>query len=157
MRKGGILILFALIMIIQGAYAWWAAAVRGIEPIIMSFGAAIAAIGLNNHSNHDEQLFKSKDWFKIKSEVEKPKEGNLFEEEEGEEIAKEGWEKVDNEDEVLKEKYSREWNKEWKKKEKIKEEKIKEVTLSENEKFEKKMDKYWEDLKKEAKEQKIKD
>ena len=89
MRKGAILVLFALVMIIEGACAWWAAAVRGIEPIIMSFGAAFAAIGLNDHSNHDEQIFKSKEWFKIKSEVEKPKEGNLYEDED--EIAKEGW------------------------------------------------------------------
>ena len=55
-------------MIVQGACAWWAAAVRGIEPIILSFGAAFAAIGINDHSSHDVQLFKSKEWFKFKSE-----------------------------------------------------------------------------------------
>ena len=63
MRKGGILVLFALIMIIKGACAWWAAAVRGIEPVILSFGAAFAAIGLNDKHNHDAQLFNSKEWF----------------------------------------------------------------------------------------------
>ena len=62
MRKGGIF-LFALIMIIKGACAWWAAAVRGIEPVILSFGAALAAIGLNDKSSHDAQLFNSKEWF----------------------------------------------------------------------------------------------
>ena len=51
-------------MIIQGACAWWAAAVRGIEPIILSFGAAaFAAIGQKDQPNHNVQLFKSKEWF----------------------------------------------------------------------------------------------
>ena len=44
-------------MIVQGAFAWWAAAVRGIEPMILSFGAAFAAIGLNKQSSQDVQLF----------------------------------------------------------------------------------------------------
>ena len=63
MRKRGILILFALIMIIKGTCAWWAAAARGIEPIILSFGAAFATIGLKDKPNLDAQLFKSKEWF----------------------------------------------------------------------------------------------
>ena len=68
MRKGSILVLFALIMIIQGVCAWWAAAVRGIEPIILSFGAAFAAIGLNDQRSDDLKLFEQKEWFKFKSE-----------------------------------------------------------------------------------------
>ena len=40
-------------MIIKVACAWWAAAFRGIEPIILSFGAAFTAIGLNVEPNHD--------------------------------------------------------------------------------------------------------
>ena len=53
-----------LIMIVQGACAWWAAAVRGIEPIILSFGAAFAAIGLNNEQpNHNVLLSKAREFF----------------------------------------------------------------------------------------------
>ena len=63
MRKRGILILFAFIMIIKGSCAWWAAAARGIEPIILSLGAAFSVIGLNDKPSHDAQLFKSKEWF----------------------------------------------------------------------------------------------
>ena len=40
--------IFVLMMIVKGAFAWWAAALRaGIEPVLISFGAAFAAIGLN--------------------------------------------------------------------------------------------------------------
>ena len=53
-------VIFALIMIFQNACAWWAAAARGIEPIILSFGAAFAAIGLRDQSSHDVQLFAKK-------------------------------------------------------------------------------------------------
>ena len=70
MRKGGILVLFALIMIIQGVCAWWAAAARGIEPIILSFGAAFAALGLKDKSSHDLQLFNKKVWSKDEFESE---------------------------------------------------------------------------------------
>ena len=55
MRK--IYILFALIMIVQGSCAWWAAAGRMAEPILLSFGAVFAAIGLNDQPRHDVQLF----------------------------------------------------------------------------------------------------
>ena len=55
-------------MIVQGACAWWAAAVRGIEPFILSFGAAFAAIGLNDQRSDDLKLFESREWFKFKSE-----------------------------------------------------------------------------------------
>ena len=51
-------------MIVQGACAWWAAAVRGIEPVILSFGAAFAAIG-----SHDTQILKPKEWFKKEFEA----------------------------------------------------------------------------------------
>ena len=65
-------------MIVQGACAWWAAAVRGIEPIILSFGAAFAALGLNEQTSHDEHfdvkgLFKSK--FASEGKVSEPKTG----------------------------------------------------------------------------------
>ena len=52
-----------LIMIVQGACAWWAAAVRGIEPIILSFGAVFAAIGLNDMPKQDILFSKTKEWF----------------------------------------------------------------------------------------------
>ena len=35
----------------------------------MSFGAAIAAIGFNDHSSYDDQSLKLKEWFKIKFEI----------------------------------------------------------------------------------------
>ena len=53
MRKSDIFVLLALSFIFEGACAWWAAAARGIEPIILSFGAAFAALGLNDKSSHD--------------------------------------------------------------------------------------------------------
>ena len=55
-----IIFAFALSEAVEGIF--WAAAVRGIEPIILSFGAAFTALGLNVHSNHDKQpLMKVKD------------------------------------------------------------------------------------------------
>ena len=60
-----IIVAFALSEAVEGIF--WAAAVRGIEPIILSFGAAFAALGLDAHSNHDKQpLMQRKDlkgWF----------------------------------------------------------------------------------------------
>ena len=44
-------------MIFQSAFAWWAAALRGMEPVILSFGAAFAAIGLNDQPSYDIKLF----------------------------------------------------------------------------------------------------
>ena len=52
-RKSGIFVLIALSFILTGTYAWWAAAARGLEPIILSFGAAFAALGLNDKTSHD--------------------------------------------------------------------------------------------------------
>ena len=46
-----IFVAFALSEAVEGIF--WAAAARGIEPIILSFGAAFAALGLNNHSSQD--------------------------------------------------------------------------------------------------------
>ena len=60
----GILIFFALSFIFKSAYAWWAAAARGIEPIILSFGAAFATFNLNEKSSHDLHLFNKKVWSK---------------------------------------------------------------------------------------------
>ena len=62
MRMRGTFVLIALVMIIQGACAWWAAAVRGMEPVIMSFGAAFAAIGLKDWPSHDVQHFKPREY-----------------------------------------------------------------------------------------------
>ena len=56
--------MFALSLIFKGAYAWWAAAVRGIEPIILSFGAAFVALGLNDQPSLDLQLLNRKAWSK---------------------------------------------------------------------------------------------
>ena len=53
MRRAGIFVLFALSMILKGSCAWWAAAGRMAEPIILSFGTAFAAFGLNDQPNHD--------------------------------------------------------------------------------------------------------
>ena len=61
MKTSGIFVSFALSFIFKDANAWWAAAARGIEPIILSFGAAFAALGLNEKSSH-EQLFNWKAW-----------------------------------------------------------------------------------------------
>ena len=70
MRISDIFVLFALSLIFESACAWWAAAARGVEPIILSFGAAFAALGLNNNPNHNVQLFDAKGWFKNKFESE---------------------------------------------------------------------------------------
>ena len=70
MRRLGIFVLLALSLIFKGSYAWWAAAARGIEPIILSFGAAFAALGLNDNSSLDLQLFKRKVWSKNEFENE---------------------------------------------------------------------------------------
>ena len=48
-------------MVVEGIL--WAAAVRGIEPLILSFGAAFAAFGLDNLSKHDRYLFDMKEMF----------------------------------------------------------------------------------------------
>ena len=45
--------IIVLNVIAQNACAFWAAAARGIEPVILSVGAAFAALGLNDHSNKD--------------------------------------------------------------------------------------------------------
>ena len=59
MKIASILVCFALIVIVEGNLL--AAAVRGgIEPVILSFGAAFAALGLNSHTNHDVDHFESK-------------------------------------------------------------------------------------------------
>ena len=63
MKISASLILLALSLIIKGTYAWWAAAVRGMEPVILSFGAGLAALGLKDQHNHDEQVFDKKGWF----------------------------------------------------------------------------------------------
>ena len=68
MRISGIFILFALSLIFESACAWWVAAARGIEPIILSFGAAFAALGLHDKPSHDVQLFDMKKLFKNKFE-----------------------------------------------------------------------------------------
>ena len=60
MRISGIFVLLALSLIFENAWAWWAAAARGLEPIILSFGAAFAAIGLNDKLSHNVQLFDTK-------------------------------------------------------------------------------------------------
>ena len=64
MRISGIFALITLSLILESACAWWAAAARGIEPIILSFGAAFAVIGLNDKPSHDVQLFNSSEWLK---------------------------------------------------------------------------------------------
>ena len=64
MKLSSIFILFALSLFFKGVHAWWAAAARGIEPIILSFGAAFAALSLNELPSHDLQLFDKKVWFK---------------------------------------------------------------------------------------------
>ena len=59
MRISGIFVLFALSLIFEGAYALWAAAARGMEPVILSFGAAFVALGFNEKYSQDLQLFAS--------------------------------------------------------------------------------------------------
>ena len=68
MKISGIFVLLALSIIFEGAFAWWAAAARGMEPLILSFGAGLAAIGLNNKQSldHDVQLFDVKGLFNFK-------------------------------------------------------------------------------------------
>ena len=63
MRISDIFVMLALSFIFDSACAWWAAAARGVEPYILSFGAAFAAIGLNDQSRHDVQTFNLKGWF----------------------------------------------------------------------------------------------
>ena len=63
MRISDIFVLLALSLIFDGACAWWAAAARGIEPIILSFGAVFAAFGLNDKLSPDKQLFDEDKWF----------------------------------------------------------------------------------------------
>ena len=65
MRISGIFVFVALSLIFEGACAWWAAAARGIEPIILSFGAAFAAFGLNDQSSHnvEQSHFDMKKYF----------------------------------------------------------------------------------------------
>ena len=62
MRRSDIFVLFILGLIFDSACAWWAAAGRMAEPIILSVGAAFAALGLNEQRNQDEQLFGRKGW-----------------------------------------------------------------------------------------------
>ena len=71
----GTFVWFALCFIFKGAYAWWAAAARGIEPIILSFGAAFAAFGLKDQPNHDIQLFNRKIQFEKKEPLDKDYKG----------------------------------------------------------------------------------
>ena len=40
-----------------------------MEPVILSFGAAFAALGLKDQTRHDAQLFDVKGWFKNKFEI----------------------------------------------------------------------------------------
>ena len=95
MRKTTILVIFALSMIAQSACAWWAAAARGIQPIMLSFGAAFATLGLNDYTSHDElfdvkELFKNK--FASEDKVSKPKSGPKNLEEQLQEI-NQAWKK----------------------------------------------------------------
>ena len=65
-----ILVCYALSVIVKGSML--AAAVRGgIEPIVLSFGTAFAALGLNEQSSHDVQLFDWKGIFKGKDKKKK--------------------------------------------------------------------------------------
>ena len=70
MRISDIFVLIVLSLIFEGACAWWAAAARGMEPVILSFGAAFAALGIKDQTNHDAKLFNVKGWFKNKFESE---------------------------------------------------------------------------------------
>ena len=59
MKISSIFVCCALSVVIKGNML--AAAVRGgIEPIILSFGAAFAALGLNSQINHDVDHFDKK-------------------------------------------------------------------------------------------------
>ena len=60
MRISGIFVVIVLSVIFENTCGWWAVAARGIEPIILSFGAAFAAIGLNDKLSHNVQLFDTK-------------------------------------------------------------------------------------------------
>ena len=72
MKISDILVLIALSLIFEGACAWWAAAGRMAEPIILSFGAAFAAIGLSNKPSYDVLHFEVKDgWYNDRSRIEK--------------------------------------------------------------------------------------
>ena len=71
MKITGIFVLFAMSLIFENACAWWAAVARGMEPVILSVGAAFAALGLKDQPNNDTQLFDVKGWFKSKFESEK--------------------------------------------------------------------------------------
>ena len=62
MRRSDIFFLFVLGLIFDSAYSWWAAAGRMAEPIILSVGAAFAALGLNEQRNQDEHFFDRKVW-----------------------------------------------------------------------------------------------
>ena len=57
MKISGMFVLIAQSLIAQSACAWLAAAVRGVEPIVLSFGAGLMAHWLNDQRNRDEQLF----------------------------------------------------------------------------------------------------
>ena len=59
MRISSIFVSFALSLIFKGACAWWAVAARGIEPIVLSFGAAFAALGLSDKFSEDLQIFNN--------------------------------------------------------------------------------------------------
>ena len=63
MKETKMFVLIVLSLLFDGAFAWWAAAARGIEPIILSFGAAFAALGLNDQLSLDVQLFDVKKLF----------------------------------------------------------------------------------------------
>ena len=91
MRISDIFVLFALSFIFKDACAFWAAAARGVEPIILSFGAAFAALGLNDQPSHDVQLFDVKGWLK-----------NTFKSESKDEASKDEVSKVeaDDDDEI---------------------------------------------------------
>ena len=72
MKISDIFVLIALSLIFEGACAWWAAAGRMAEPIILSFGAAFAAIGLSNKPSYDVSHFEVKDgWYNDRSRIEK--------------------------------------------------------------------------------------
>ena len=82
MRISSTFVLFALSFIFDGACAWWVAAARGIEPVILSFGAAFAALGLNDQPSHNAQLFDVKGWFKTNFQSKDKETHPLWEDEE---------------------------------------------------------------------------
>ena len=71
MRISDIFVLFALSFIFEGAFGWWAAAARGIEPIIFSFGAAFAAFSLNEKTGQGKRKFDIEGWMKEVKEYER--------------------------------------------------------------------------------------